>query len=600
MLVNTVGVFIGFLSLFLGGLALKENGLDMIIKRLFKEDEIPKNLVKIMNMVVTEAKPAAYLLILVGSLVFVISILGCCGVCCNKLKFMRIYVLLFSIIVVLLAVVIGFTAWQSTKAIKIMVAGGKFLLLNFHKRLNRDVFNGVQKYAKCCGVMQPGDYLESVKYQAYLHQKLLARKSNWDKINNGTDYFELNHGSNPVPDSCCRSPTGYCGVSNNFTGVEVPEHISKYDDPEIFEEIKTWLSSFFKNKADKDESENEEVYYNINGTYLNASYVDDIATQLDVPSIDDHIYWNTAPISYEETLANKFHDMNITGSEKYMYANETYYTETEWDMYYGNASNDVVFVDFFGNLRNDTDVYKSESFFYDINGQKFNGTYVDVLDDQFNSGNVLEVFDVKMEWDAENGGYKDYGYFGDYGDMGDYDGLQSEYGPDMGYEYDYDSNAPGTAPTYRASPSSAESSRQAAYDKHRDGLQIAGIHQGIRKRRETDPNNDYDAEEEEEEDFDETGGYDESILEGHTIHPLGCGHKAIIGALKHRNRLLGFLCALLVPYLLAFIAACTHLSSLKREHTYEVEECEEQVTVMPVAVMPNGMVQIVNNNVNKN
>ena len=188
MLVNTVGVFIGFLSLFLGGLALKENGLDMIIKRLFKEDEIPKNLVKIMNMVVTEAKPAAYLLILVGSLVFVISILGCCGVCCNKLKFMRIYVLLFSIIVVLLAVVIGFTAWQSTKAIKIMVAGGKFLLLNFHKRLNRDVFNGVQKYAKCCGVMQPGDYLESVKYQAYLHQKLLARKSNWDKINNGTDY----------------------------------------------------------------------------------------------------------------------------------------------------------------------------------------------------------------------------------------------------------------------------------------------------------------------------------------------------------------------------------------------------------------------------
>jgi hypothetical protein len=285
--------------------------------------------------------------------------------------------------------------------------------------------------------------------------------------------------------------------------------------------------------------------------------------------------------------------MNITGSEKYVYANETYYTESEWDLTYGGV-NDVVFIDFFGNLRNDTDVYKTESFFYDINGQKFNGTYVDVLDDQFNSGNMLEVFDTKMEWDTENGGYKDYGYFEDYGDMSDYDGMQSY---DDGY-YNHEPSPPPGAPTYPASPSSAQSSRHAAHKEHRDSLQIAGIHQGVRKRRETDLDNDN---EEEDEDFDETGGYDESILEGHEIHPLGCGHKAIEGALKHRNRLLGFLIALIVPYFLAFIAACTHLSSLKREHTYEVEECEEQVTVLPTAMVqiPKGMVQIVNTNVNK-
>merc|ERR1712032_1476429 len=111
-----------------------------------------------------------------------------------------------------------------------------------------------------------------------------------------------------------------------------------------------------------------------------------------------------------------------------------------------------------------------------------------------------------------------------------------------------------------------------------------------------------DEDDKEEDDFDETAGYDESILEGHKIHPLGCGHKAIEGALKHRKRVLAFLVALIVPYLLAFFAAFAHLSSLKREHTYEVEEVEEQVTVLSngVVLQQGAQVQIVNNNVNKN
>merc|ERR1712048_902376 len=90
-------------------------------------------------------------------------------------------------------------------------------------------------------------------------------------------------------------------------------------------------------------------------------------------------------------------------------------------------------------------------------------------------------------------------------------------------------------------------------------VEIAGIYEGVRKRRSVKRNNDDNLEEPE-----------------HDIHPLGCGHKAIHGALKKRKQLILFLVLLILPYFLAFIAACSHLRLLKRKETYEVEEVEEE------------------------
>ena len=153
MLVNTLGVLTGFLSLFIGFAAFKPGALDNLIKTIFGDD-VPPKLMKIVEKIVSEAKSVAILLIIIGAIIFLISLLGCCGVCCNKLKYMKAYVFLFSIIVVLLILMIAFTVWRSEWAIKAMVAGGKYLMLNFHKRINRDALNSVQKYGKCCGVIK--------------------------------------------------------------------------------------------------------------------------------------------------------------------------------------------------------------------------------------------------------------------------------------------------------------------------------------------------------------------------------------------------------------------------------------------------------------
>ena len=84
-------------------------------------------------------------------------------------------------------------------------------------------------------------------YQRYVNLTLFERENYWNAT--GTEnktYFDLERGANPLPNSCCRIESDYCGISNNFTGRPVELKVKSYDDPKVFSkfiaDIQKWMS----------------------------------------------------------------------------------------------------------------------------------------------------------------------------------------------------------------------------------------------------------------------------------------------------------------------------------------------------------------------
>jgi len=206
LIILNLCIFIVGVCIFIAGVAMKSPAMfERVMAKVKEEGKVPGPILNIVKTTIQEASFVGTAALLVGFIILAVAFMGCCGAMCSPtlLKYYQMAI----VIMMLLVGILGYTAFQMSGAVPLMIAKGLSKVFpHYSNPIAQKVIHVIQINGQCCGSKSPGDWKTMTK---------------WNQYHNLPAFQNVTKGATPVPYSCCfypaSKPGGTCGMPNNYT-----------------------------------------------------------------------------------------------------------------------------------------------------------------------------------------------------------------------------------------------------------------------------------------------------------------------------------------------------------------------------------------------
>ncbi|OAF65523.1 hypothetical protein A3Q56_06756 [Intoshia linei] len=188
IIIIVINVLIGLIGLFalIMGILFVTNMSSMVMSNLLSEDQ-KANLIDSADSAGFDlnsmTKPLSIPLIIIGLILLITSLLGCCGICCKSKKLLFVYTIILSIVLLfqlILLLVVYFGALNSKMQSELTSTLTKYYTNSTSTTsFPTIVWNAVMIKFKCCGVHNYIDFESAEKFNKTIDTDAGTQKKNF-------------------------------------------------------------------------------------------------------------------------------------------------------------------------------------------------------------------------------------------------------------------------------------------------------------------------------------------------------------------------------------------------------------------------------------